>query len=308
MRRVQWIMLWLVVFVAVAALLIGLLTPTLPAKSPANSDAGSPGSRPGPRIVAMSPALGVIVADLGLGDRIVGRHAFDVSLDASIPVVGDINGIDYERLLRLDPTHILLERSAQPLPDRLLNLASDNGWIIRSIPLLALDDIPLATTQLADLFDSPATRRRHTTLLAQFKETMRPNREIAQRVGRVLPLFWTSPPSAAGPGSFHYEMLERLGFRMALTEGGPFITLDPEDILRLDPDSILLLTPGADPARLDELLGPLGRLDLRCVREGRVGVVSDPMVNIPATSILGVVLEVLEITAKWQPPATPAAN
>jgi len=66
--------------------------------------------------------------------------------------------------------------------------------------------------------------------------------------------------------------------------------------------------PGADPDRVDELLGPLLQLDLRCVREGRVAVIHHELVNLPATSILDVVREILDATAAWAPPAATAAE
>jgi ABC-type Fe3+-hydroxamate transport system substrate-binding protein len=304
MRRATWILIAAALFLAALVAWDRLDAASAPAPGAQAAITASPGAR----IVTLSPAIAVILDDLGLADRIVGRHAFDLALSDAVPVVGDITGIDYERLLRVKPTDILLERNAQAPPDRLLTLAVENGWAIHSFRLLALDDIPLATRGLAELFGNDEARERGERILLRFDEAMRPSPEIAARAGRVLALYWTNPPGAAGPGSFHAEMLERLGFAIALTEGGPYITVDPEDILRMDPDSILLLMPGADPERVDELLGPLAKLDLRCVREGRVGVVTDAMVNFPATSITRVVREILEITAGWTPPGATGVN
>ena len=45
------------------------------------------GAGGGLRIVAASPAVGVIVRDLGLADRCIGRHGFDMVLPKSVPVV-----------------------------------------------------------------------------------------------------------------------------------------------------------------------------------------------------------------------------
>jgi len=292
--------LWLLIILAGAGALIVWLFPVKDIDVPQDSTL--------PRIVTLSPAIAVILDDLGLSEQIVGRHAYDIVLDSSVPIVGDMTGIDYERLLRLRPTHILLEHNAQPLPERLQLLADDNGWMIRSMPMLTLEDIPLATEQLTQLFESPQTRERLMTLLDNFNSSMQPSLDASGRAGRVLPLYWTNPPGAAGPGSFHHQMLERLGFEMALTDGGAYITVDPEDILRMDPDSILLLMPGADSQRLDELLGPLQKLDLRCVREGRVGVINDPMVNLPATSIIEIAKEITRITLLWAPPTPIEAN
>jgi len=253
-----------------------------------------------PRIVAFSPAIAVILADLGLADHIVGRHAFDVTMNPDVPVVGDMNGIDYEQLLRLDPTHVFLERSAHPPPERLIGLGDQHGWKIHALPLLSLDDIPTAVNALADLFQSGGVESRRITLLKELDGALRPIPDIAENAGTVLMLYWTNPPGAAGPGSFHHEILTRLGFTPALREGGPYMTIDPEDILRMDPGSLLLLMPGADEQRLEELLGPLVRLNLRAVEEGRVAVIDHPLVNIPATSIVEGVREIRSETRSWR--------
>lgn len=249
----------------------------------------------------MSPALAAICNDLGLGDRIVGRNAYDIVLDPAIPVAGDINGFDYERLIRLNPTHILLERSAKNPPDRLLRLAKERGWAIEVFPLLTLDDIPNAAGRLAQEFDNPQVRGRLSAMLTDLDASLQPAGPGARNAGRLLALYWTNPVGAAGPGSFHYEILVRMGFEPALTEGGPYVTLDPEDVLRIDPESLLLIMPGADAGRIEELLGPLARLDLRCVRDGRVGVITDELANLPATTIGRMVREIREITDPWPP-------
>ena len=101
------------------------------------------------RIVALSPALAHMLVGLGLEDRIVGRHDWDLVLSKQVPAVGSQDGIDYEALLRTDPTDVLLEWGSRPLPTRLTTLADEHGWTIRNYgALLTLDDI---ATTLDDL-------------------------------------------------------------------------------------------------------------------------------------------------------------
>ncbi len=258
-------------------------------------------SSDGPRIVALSPAIALIVADLGLADRIVGRHAFDLSLDTSIPVVGDQSGIDYENLARVRPTHILLDWGSRDRPPRLLSLAAERGWTVRDYRMLSLADIRAATLAIADDLDSDPARARALDLAVAMDNAWTPDAAFAARCGRCLILFGADSTGAAGPGSFHAQLIESLGGRSAVADGAPFVTLDTEDVRRLDPDSILIFAPGADPARTLDLLGPLARADLRAVAAGRVAVIDHPHGLTPSTAMIEVAGRVAEAAAAWPP-------
>ena len=60
------------------------------------------------RIVVLSPALAVMLQQLGHEDDIVAKHTWDLALGDAIPTIGDQFELDYETLLRLDPTHVPL--------------------------------------------------------------------------------------------------------------------------------------------------------------------------------------------------------
>jgi ABC-type Fe3+-hydroxamate transport system substrate-binding protein len=239
----------------------------------------------GPSIAVLSPALAIILDDLGRADRIVARHAFDDYTDRSVPVAGDQSGVDYELLARAEPTHVLLEWGARDLPRRLAELADSRGWVVVDYPMLTLDDIRAATRDLGTRFDAD---ERAAELLEQMDNAWLPAPELAERAGRTLPLYWTNPVGAAGPGSFHHQLLAAIGVAPALDEGGAYIEIDPEDLRRLDPDTIVLFAPNADPSDLDDILAPLRRLELRAVGQGRVVLINDPWCQTPSTAMIEV--------------------
>ena len=89
-------LVWLLTFL-VAAVCGGLLSLAgcerqAEQRAPAAID--EPGSEQPPRIVVLSPALGVMLTDLGLAGHVVGRHGWDTLLDQSLPVCGDQTGLD----------------------------------------------------------------------------------------------------------------------------------------------------------------------------------------------------------------------
>src|SRR5262249_19203986 len=151
--------------------------------------------------------------------------------DKSVVVCGDQSGLDYEALLRVRPTHIITEWGLRDLPPRLLELARRNGWVQKNYPLLTLDDILTSTRELAALFGPAAGSAEPVVAATQKAWEPHPGRFAG--AGRVLLLESIDPPAALGPGSFHQQILERLGGTPAITEGRPFITMDLESVARL---------------------------------------------------------------------------
>lgn len=298
MARRTWLILVLLLAPALGAGLWLASRGTPPSAPPLTA----PGD--GPRIVALSPALAVTLRDLGLAGRIVGRHGFDRSLPREIPVCGDQSGIDYEALIRVQPTHVLVEWGSRPLPARLERLGAERGWTLRAFALLTLEDITASVEDLARQFDAPAPGLRD-----RLGEAWAPRPGRLAGAGRVLLLGAVEPPSVLGPGSFHHQILERLGGTPAVTEGNPFITLDAEDVVRLAPDAIILILPRApdapprpvppEQAELERLLGRLARLELAAVARGRVALIDDPLAHTPSTAMLTLTEEMSRILEEW---------
>jgi ABC-type Fe3+-hydroxamate transport system substrate-binding protein len=271
------------------------------------------------RIVALSPAIATTLRDLGLGAEIVGRHAYDQATDPSIPVCGDQTGIDYETLLNAEPTHVLLEWGQRELPERLSELASAHDWTVKSYRLLTLDDVEACA---ADLYAALRTSRGETRpwgstplAIAMLEAWSRRDVDLA-RAGRVLLLASVDPPGALGPGSFHEQILTRIGGRPAITTGAAWQTLDVEDVLALRPEAIIVFRPRArgTPARaslsaeeLRAALGRLGTLEIPAVRESRVALIDDPLGLTPSTAMVGVAHEVAARLEAWAKAAGAAA-
>lgn len=267
---------------------------------PAERDADSGGRAGDLRIACLSPGLAVTLREIGLGDRIVGRHGFDSVTAASVPAVGDEQGIDYESLLEVRPTHVLLERSQRGVPPRLREIAATRRWDVREIPLLTLADIENAIDTLAAL-DPENVTARAADVAAGFRRALVLDPEIRDRLGATLLMTWSDPIGVMGPGSFHHDLLGRLGAAPRPESGNAYITLAVEDVLALDPHSIVLLSPGADDTDARRLLGPLADAGLDAVDAGRVVVVGDELALLPAPTLARVADEIRAGIASWSP-------
>jgi ABC-type hemin transport system substrate-binding protein len=256
-----------------------------------------------PRIAVLSPALGVVLADVGLGERIVGRHGYDRVLDPSIPVCGEQSGVNYEALIRVNPTHVITEWGTREFPARLTTLAESNGWIVRDFRMLTLNDIDSAATSLAELLPgaelSPRVRRMHEIATTVHPETI--------WAGRVLLLMDASPIAALGPGSAHQELLVRVGGVPAITEGSPYMPMHKEDLARIAPDAIILVQPraggdDAPPATAEsvrEQLHAITSLDIPAAQSGRIAIVDHPLALLPSTALADVADEFAALLARW---------
>ena len=288
-----------------------------------------------PRIVAFSPAVAVILRDIGLEDRIVGKHAYDLVLPERVPAVGDLLGIDYEALLRTEPTLVITQFQSAGVPERLAELAERRGFELRDYPLLSLDDVARAADDLyMDLVHGGVGPPDAGSLLAgegpgspeawldvrlpgeRLGQALRDRGPASRGAGRVLLLGSLDPPSAMGPGSFHHDMLVRIGGAPAITEGAAWIALDAEDVVRLAPDAIVVFAPRA-PTRTptdddrfgepetpswDEIQARLGRLatrDIPALRARRVAVIDHPLGLLPSTAVGDVADELARVLAGW---------
>ena len=302
--------------------------------SNASNNASAPSSKANntktqaePRFAVFSPAIGVMLRDLGFEDDIVGRHSFDSALSRSIPVVGTHIEIDDEVLINSNPTILIFEDNSVAIPDRITQLAQNRGWSIWTYKLGSLDDI---ANTLDDLylklvgFPGDANSDNDPTTFA-VDPTKRfdielPSARLARAwsqigrdascAGRTLLLAGVDPPGALGPGSFHAQLIDRLGITNALNSGGMWQELDLEDIAMLAPDSILIFRPSSEQAQIGEpvplswgeieqAMGPIASLSIPAVQSRRVGVITHPQALLPSSTLGQVADEIRKTLAQW---------
>jgi ABC-type hemin transport system substrate-binding protein len=269
-----------------------------------------------------------MLRDLGFEDDIVGRHSYDNALSTSIPVVGSHIDIDDEMLITADPTVLIFEENSIAIPERIHALAKEREWVIWTYTLESLDDI---ATTMDDLYlklvgfpqdanndNDPTTfaidpTKRFDIELpsARLVRSWSPMGNDASIAGRTLILAGTDPAGALGPGSFHAQMIERMGITPALTEGGMWQELDLEDLVALAPDSILIFSPQditqsvGEPApmtwsQIAQTLGPIASLDLPAIRNQRVGIITHPQALLPSSTLGQVADEIRKTLATWR--------
>ncbi len=255
------------------------------------------------RIIVLSPALAITMRDLGLAAHIVGRHGYDFVLDSSLPVCGDQSGLDYEAISRLAPTHVLTQYDSNDVPSRLLSIAKASNFEAINFQLLTLESVRESAQQLALRFGAHST-----PINATFEQAFSRRGNGFSEAGRILLLAATNPPGALGPGSFHHQILARIGGIPAVSNGAPFVTLDAEDILRLKPDAIIMVLPRArdaapmtdvQPDTLISLVPALASMNIPAVTNRKVALIDDPLSQTPSTALIKFADDLAAILGSW---------
>ncbi|MBL1216956.1 MAG: hypothetical protein D8M59_05610 [Planctomycetes bacterium] len=255
------------------------------------------------RIVCLSPALTDILIDLELGQYIVGRDTWERQLDDRTPMVpriGDLSHLDAEALVALNPTDIVFQETVGGLAPKLRSLAERSGWNLVSIHIDSLADVTAAVRVLAsDLSygaDGPASAELRAAVSArsvqlverlEHGETGESEEAVGLGSGQsLLMLHSLDPPAAFGPGSYLHDILTACGGTNVLTGGGAWQELSAETLLLVDPWAIVIVQEGSASAGPTDLATQrLSRLDLECVRAGRVYALSHPQILLPGTSM-----------------------
>lgn len=295
-RSSRVVLHWIIAAAVNAAI---ALLPACDQPSCSTNATGEPGPAPAAqelRLVSLSPALTRMAVDLGLEGAIVGRSSFDTAVDESVPPVGDLLNADVERIIKLNPTHVLIQEPASGGDGLLHQMAEREGWTLgawRSIDRLA--DVERVLTEMADLVmqhpaaDEDAIRQRRDALLAAMDEAASPSSRQTGSMddpGAVLIVYQTGEPIGVfGRATYLDDLLAAAGATNA-TEATGWANLSLEDVVRIDPGSVILVRPGA-PADADPMdhLGRLKELPIAAVEDGRVAILRHEDALLPSTSL-----------------------
>lgn len=184
----------------------------------------------GIRVVSLSPGITASLIDMGFRDQIVGRSAFcEIK---GISVVGDLYAIDYERLLRLQPTHVFVQQQVGGVDSHLEELAKKGTFILRSWKLNTIEDI----AQLSADLSSVLTIEPHQVTFAFEQATVSDKPTLLMTGGGEQ-----SVGICFGKNTYLADIWEAIGGVNALEKEG-WQMLSLEDIARLAPSRILIVS------------------------------------------------------------------
>ncbi|MEX1197738.1 MAG: cobalamin-binding protein [Pseudohongiellaceae bacterium] len=207
---------------------------------------------PAARIISLAPSMTELLFSLGAGERIVGvmAHSDYPPEAAEIPVVGQHNGLDLERILSLRPDLVIAWQSGNP--QGALERLEAMGIPVFVTEPESLEDIARQVDNLAALTGLEDTG---SALAGDFRNdlsTLRERHAGAEPV-RVFYQVWNNPLITAGGGELIDDMISLCGGHNVFGDlpVGPKVSV--ESVLQRRPDVIVGSgVDGERPAWLDE--------------------------------------------------------
>lgn len=204
------------------------------------------------RIVSLSPGITHTIVDAGFCELLVGRSPFCFQPNQEVPVVGDLRKIDYERLLRLAPTHVIVQATESGIDTHLLALSKQNNFDLHVWPLDRVSDIKAVYENVTEMFGGQKKKLQ----IERAKNTASPSRVLVITQGAE-----GSAGLSFGKGTYIDDLLIEMGVTNVVRQTG-WITLSLEDIGRLHPEAIYVVS---DSKINDASLTPLRSVGYRVI-------------------------------------------
>ena len=244
----------------------------------------------GPRIVSTVPAATRILVQIGAANRLVGVSPYDRPAlppgERQLPVVGDFLHMDYEMLLRVRPTALVIQMVRSRIPPHLITFTERHRIRLINLHLTTLHQLYRSVVVLGTLADHAHTARQRVALLKRKLDAIS-RRYVAHR-RRVVLIINPSPIMVVGAHNFLNRLMELAGaVNAAAPVGAGYPIIDRETLLRLAPQVLLIAAPGQPPQRgpKDPRLARWQRLPIPAVRQHCVFLVTAENFEIPSLAV-----------------------
>ncbi|MFT4761637.1 MAG: iron complex transport system substrate-binding protein [Paraglaciecola sp.] len=205
-----------------------------------------------PRIISLSGFLTEVLAELGHGEKLVGRDVtstFPKGLTANLPDLGHVTQMNAEAVLALNPTHIFVEKSQinQSLVFDQLSNAGIDLIVVPTAPYLnnAVRAANVISKHLSTDEQKVAqlTKQIKSDSLQLAGKLMDANNQpkvlfiYARGAGRLM---------VAGRNTSAAAIIQKAGGQNAIQSFEDFRALTPEALLKAAPDVILMFESGLE--------------------------------------------------------------
>ncbi len=187
----------------------------------------------GDRIISLSPSITSTIMEIGCSDLLVGRSSFCKTENKGLPVVGDLYEIDYERLLSLQPTKVLVQETAGGVDRHLKELAEKDYFSLHSWEINRFADIAKLHDDLLQMLDIDGES---LNLELEPIEISLPSPILIMTSGSE-----GTAGLCFGKLTYLDDLLTFVGGENALQQSG-WLSLSLEDILNLNPATIIMVS------------------------------------------------------------------
>ncbi len=286
---------------------------------PAVSDATAPDSNPpatfpaGPRIISTVPAATLNLVLIGAAGHLVGVSKYDrlylPDAQQNLPVVGDYQEMNYEQLVKLKPTVLIIQTLDSRIEPKLRDVAAAQQFELLNMHFENVGDIWSSVQALGKAADMEpqaqlaiaAAKADLRDIAAQYKDAPHP---------KVVYLVSVSPLEPGGGHSFVDEMITAAGgTNSGAVAGDGYPDISRETLIKLAPDVLLIASPDQPEAIAnDPRLTPWQSLPIPAATRKRIYLVTDGNSLMPNIDIAKNVRALAQLIHKDDPAAVPAAT
>jgi ABC-type Fe3+-hydroxamate transport system substrate-binding protein len=189
------------------------------------------------RIVSLSPALTEVLFELGLQDKIVGTSSFsDFPSDAKkIPTVGSYLKPSIEKILRLNPTHVLVFKEGDPTIAESLKNAKLNYIVYDS---RTLEDFEKMIQSLGSTFN---VDKKAQNILNLWKTQWEAVSQLPKVNKKIMIQVDNNPIFIAGSDTFISKAFEKCGLENTFKNLDGYKKVQMESVVNRKPDVILVV-------------------------------------------------------------------
>jgi iron complex transport system substrate-binding protein len=246
------------------------------------------------RIVSLAPNVTSILLAIGAGRELVGvsKWCRDVADVGRRPRVGDCWKLDVAEVMRLKPTLVI--GSVPFAPETVREILEQPATFLAINPR-SLADIERDIRTLGGVVErADAAEKLILRMRCKFETVRRKARRIGRAVG-VYSEAWPNPRISSPP--WVAELIEIAGGKMRVPAGA---RVSDQDVARTQPEVIILAwTATGERAKASSALrNPVWR-DVPAVRNARVRVIRDEVLNTPGPPLMQGVNELFRALHQW---------
>lgn len=189
------------------------------------------------RIVSLSPAITEILFELGLEKSIVGTSSHSNYPEAAknIPTVGSYLQPSVEKILRLNPTHVLVFKEGDPSIEEALTKSKLNFIVLES---RTLEDFEAIVKKLGTEFKA---EKKSEEILSSWKNQWSKLENIERTNEKIMIQVDHTPIYVAGFDTFISKAFERCGFKNAFDSLDGYKKVQLEAVMNRKPEIIIVV-------------------------------------------------------------------
>ncbi len=189
------------------------------------------------RIVSLSPAITEVLFDLGLEKNIVGTSSFSNYPESAkkIPTIGSYLSPSIEKIIRLNPTHVLVFKEGDPAIEESLKKAKLNFIVLES---RTLDDFEHMVKELGTLFK---VEKKSTEILNNWTTQWSKLESSGYSEQKIMIQVDQNPIYVAGSNTFLSKAFEKCGVKNTFENLNGYKKVQLEAVMNRKPEIILVV-------------------------------------------------------------------